>query len=84
MDLICNLPMTQDGYLHLLVAVCYLSKYVIARPLKSKCTKEAIDKLRSIYLTLGIPEIIQHDQGPEFQSKVGKYHFSDNNVTTIV
>ena len=59
--------MSTDGYLHLLVAICYLSKYVIARPLKSKRSCEVIDQLRSIYLTLGTPEIIQHDQGPEFK-----------------
>ena len=44
-DLVCNLPMSKDGYLHLLVAICYLSKYVIARPLKSKRSHEVIDQL---------------------------------------
>ena len=63
-------PISKDGYLHLLVAVCYLSKYVVARPLKSKRSSEVINRLRNIYLTLGTPQIIQHDQGPEFRSKV--------------
>ena len=65
--------MSHDGYLHILVAVCYLSKFVIAtrKPLKAKRSSEVIEKLRSMYLTLGIPDIVQHDQGPEFQSKVG-------------
>ena len=69
-DLVCDLPISKDGNLHLLVAICYLSKYVIARPLKSKRSRDVIDQLRNIYLTLGTPEIIQHDQGPEFKSKV--------------
>ena len=69
-DLVCDLPISKDGYLHLLVAICYLSKYVIARPLRSKRSRDVIDQLRNIYLTLGTPEIIQHDQGPEFRSKV--------------
>ncbi|KAI6661751.1 Gag-pol fusion protein [Oopsacas minuta] len=32
MDLVCDLPMTTEGYKHILVTVCYLSKYVLARP----------------------------------------------------
>ena len=67
-DLVCDLPRSKDGYLHLLIAVCYLSKY--ARPLRSKRSRDVIDQVNDIYLTFGTPEIIQHDQGPEFQSKV--------------
>ena len=70
MDLICDLPETSEGYKHVLVTVCYLSKYVVARPLKSKTTSEVIAQLEDIYLELGLPDIIQHDQGKEFTSKV--------------
>lgn len=70
MDLICDLPETSDGYKHVLVTVCYLSKYVVARPLRTKTTSEVISQLEDIYLELGLPDIIQHDQGKEFTSKV--------------
>ena len=69
MDL-CDLPETPEGYKHILVTVCYLSKYVVARPLKGKTTDEVIRQLQDIYLELGLPDIIQHDQGKEFTSKV--------------
>ena len=31
-------------------------------------------QLNNIYLTLGVPKIIQHDQGPEFRSKVLEFY----------
>ena len=65
-----DLPETPDGYKHVLVTVCYLSKYVAARPLKTKTTTEVIQQLQDIFLELGLPDIIQHDQGKEFTSKV--------------
>ena len=50
---------------HLLFTVCYLSKYVVVRPLKSKTTNEVIENLKDFYLDVGVPDIIQHDQGKE-------------------
>ena len=70
MDLICNMPANTDGYYHILVLVCYLSKYVVARPLLCKSTKAVIKELKDIYLVYGVPKSIQHDQGKEFTSQV--------------
>ena len=70
MDLICGLPVTQDGFRHILVTVCYLSKFVVARALKSKTSEEILENLKDIYLDVGLPNVIQHDQGKEFTSKV--------------
>ena len=70
MDLICDMPVSTDGYKHILVTVCYLTKYVLARPLRSKTSEEVIRSLESIYLEVGLPDIIQHDKGGEFTSKV--------------
>ena len=36
MDLICDFSESKDGYKHIFVTVCYLSKNVAVRPLKSK------------------------------------------------
>ena len=69
MDLM-DIPETPDGYKHMLITVCYLSKYVAARPLRPKTTNEVIRQLEDIYLDMGLPDIIQHDQGKEFTSKV--------------
>ena len=71
MDLVTDLPLNSQGYKHLLVVVCYLSKFVAARALFSKTTKSVTDALSEIYLIYGVPTIIQHDQGKEFTSKVG-------------
>ena len=70
MYLVCDLPTTAEGYKHILVTVCYLSKYVMARPLKMNTSEEVISPLQDIYLEVGVPKIIQHDQGKEFTSNV--------------
>ena len=70
MDLICDFSESEDGYKHILVTVCYLSKYVAVRPLKSKTSEEVIKNLKNIYLDMGLPDIIQHDQGRELTSNV--------------
>ena len=72
-DLICDMSITSNGYKHILVIVCYLSKYVLARPLKSKTTEEVIKNLTDVYIQVGLPDIIQHDKGVEFTSKVSTY-----------
>ena len=64
-----SLPST-EGFVHILVTVCYLSKYVAVRPLKTKTTTEVIENLQDIYLETGLPDIIQHDQGKGFTSGV--------------
>ena len=69
-DLVCGLPANSTGFRHILVVVCYLTKFVAARALKTKTTREVLDKLQDIYLTYGVPKVIQHDQGKEFTSKV--------------
>ena len=57
MDLICDFSESEDGYKHILVTVCYLSKYVAVRPLKSKTSEEVIKNLKNIYLDMGLPDI---------------------------
>ena len=70
MDLICDLCESEDGYKYVLVIVSYLSKYVVVRPLKTKSSEEVIQNLKDVYLDMGLPDIIQHDQGKEFTSNV--------------
>ncbi|KAI6657100.1 hypothetical protein LOD99_15886 [Oopsacas minuta] len=55
-DLVCNMSRTVLGFQHILVIVCCLSKFVIARPLKTKTSKEYWIVYRkfishSVYLT---------------------------------
>ena len=69
-DLVNNKPANEFGYVHILVVVCYLSKFVVACPLKIKTSAEVLAEFRGIYLTFGVPSSIQHDQRKEFTSKV--------------
>ena len=59
MDHICDFSDSNDGYRHILVNVCYLSKYVAVRPLKSNTSEEVIQNLKNIYIDMGLPDIIQ-------------------------
>ena len=68
--LIYDLPENSNGYKHLLVTTCYLSKFCTVQPLKTKTSRDVLRELENIYLTLGVPQIIQHDQEPEFVSEV--------------
>ena len=43
---------------------------MVARALTSKTSEEVLEKLQDIYLNVGLPNVIQHDQGKEFTSKV--------------
>ena len=72
-DIISDFGSDSDEFRHIFVAVCYLSKFVCAHALKSKRSSEVIYKLKDIFLAFGVPSIIQHDQGPEFTSKVVKH-----------
>ncbi|KAI6655698.1 hypothetical protein LOD99_1838 [Oopsacas minuta] len=81
-DLICNMSRTVLGFQHILVIVCYLSKFVIVRPLKTKTSKEILDCLQEIYLSFGVPNILQHDQGTEFSSKEFQEFHKKINVNT--
>ena len=69
-DLVCNMSRTAFGFQHILVIVCYLSKFFITRPLKTKTSREILVCLQDIYLSIGVPKILQHDKGTEFSSKV--------------
>ena len=69
-DLICDLPTNEYGLKHALAVTFYLSKFTAARPFVTKSTKEVLRKLENIYYTLGVPKIMQHDQGPEFRRQV--------------
>ena len=65
-DLICDMPKNSFGFRNILVVVCYLTKFIVTRPLKTKTTKEVLSQLQDIYLTFGVPRVIQHDQGREY------------------
>ena len=59
MDLIRDLSPSIGGFVHILVTVCYLSKFAVMRALKTETIAEVIGNLQdSIYLEIGLPDII--------------------------
>ncbi|CAK9292346.1 unnamed protein product [Gordionus sp. m RMFG-2023] len=65
-------PESEDGYKYIAVAVDYLSKYVVAMPLKDK-TAESVSKFfYSLLCTYGRAKIQINDQGRKFVNEV--YH----------
>ena len=43
-DLVCELPANSTGFRKILVVVCYLTKFVAARAIKTKTTREVLNK----------------------------------------
>ena len=75
-DLVYDLPTNSKGFRHILVN-CYLTKYVAARALLNKTTREVLDKLQDIYLTYGVPKVILHNQAPNSQARYTQLFFSN-------
>ena len=68
-DLISDMRANSLGLHHILVVVWHLTKFLVARALKIKTSREVLDNQQYIYLTFSVPQVIQHDQGPKFTNK---------------
>ena len=68
LDCSVHLPPTSDGYTTLLVIICVFSGFVLLRPLKSTKAEYVAQVLWDACATLGVPRIIQSDNGPEFSN----------------
>jgi len=70
-DLVGPFPTSQRGYKYLLTAICGFSKYLICVPIRDKVNRMVANVLmKQLYLVHGPPEILVHDKGGEFSSKV--------------
>ena len=69
-DLITSFPKTGSGNQYILVVVDIFTGYVILRSLKDKSAKSISDSLWEIFGIMGIPKIIQSDNGTEFVSEI--------------
>jgi transposase InsO family protein len=67
-DMLVDLPKSNTGCLHLILAVCTFSKYVIIEPVCDKTADTAADFfMRRIVSTYGPPVVVQTDNGSEFK-----------------
>lgn len=64
------------NYTFLLVVVDCFSKFLWAFPLKKKEAPEVLSKLRALFMTEGIPTILQSDNGKEFVSDESRAYYA--------
>jgi transposase InsO family protein len=55
-----------DGYTHCLVLVDVFTGFIVLRPLKTKSAPEVTRTLWEIFCLIGIPRVLQSDNGKEF------------------
>ena len=61
-----HLPQSPDGYTALLVIIDVFTGYVVLRPMRTTSAEAVARKLWKVFCTLGLPRILQSDNGPEF------------------
>jgi hypothetical protein len=61
-----HLPKSPDGYKVLLVCIDVFTGFVILRAMKDTSAEETARNLWDIFTTIGIPRILQSDNGSEF------------------
>ena len=67
-DLICNLPKSEEGYTTLLLCVCVASHYMIGLPILDQTAPTISSALRSIFQILPHPKFISCDHQSSFSS----------------
>ena len=69
-DLAGPLPMTEDGYMYVLVLTDICTKYVVVRAIPNKQSDTVAKVLVNIFGDYGWPFIIQSDNGTEFRNSL--------------
>ena len=69
-DLVTPLPMTSNGEDTLLVIVDVMTKFAVLRCLKSKGMKGIAQSLWEVMSILGVPKVMQSDNGTDFINKL--------------
>lgn len=72
-DLTGPLPRTSEGFLYILTATDYYSKWVEAYALKSKTAAEVAEHICAIIYRHGCPRRILSDQGREFVNEASEH-----------
>ena len=69
MDL-AHLPLSYDGYKYCLVLVDVFTGFIMLKPLKDHSAEEVARAVWEIFSVIGVPKILQSDNGSEFANQV--------------
>jgi hypothetical protein len=69
-DTSVHLPISPEGFTALLVCICVFTGFIILRALKNTKAETIASELWSIFCLIGIPIILQSDNGPEFTNDI--------------
>lgn len=69
-DTSVHLPESPDGYRALLVAIDVFTGFIVLKPLKDTTAETVAKELWDIFAIIGIPKILQSDNGSEFINDV--------------
>ena len=69
-DLIDMLTVPDIGFKWILNYQDHFTKWVVLKPLKQKCAEEVASNLVTIFYLLGAPNILQSDNGKEFDNRL--------------
>lgn len=69
-DCAVPLPKTKAGHQYLLTSICTLTRFPEAIPLRNIKTPTIVKALVKFFTLVGLPKIIQSDQGSNFMSRV--------------
>jgi transposase InsO family protein len=72
-DCSVHLPLSSNGYTTLFVVIDVFTGFVILRPVKNSTGDTIARELWNIFCIMGLPKIIQSDNGPEFVNQVIVY-----------
>ena len=79
-----NMSESGISYFWLLVFQDHLTKFIRLRPLKNKCAVEVVDVIKDIFCELGIPHILQSDNGREFKNYILYSLINENRPNTKI
>jgi hypothetical protein len=65
-----EMPKSKPGYCYYLLVVDIFTKFVFLRPLQDKESKTIAGSLWSIFCDIGLPKILQSDNGKEFLNSI--------------
>ena len=79
------MPPGIHGFRYILVVICEVTNYIIAKPLKRSNVEEVCEILKnSVFNYFGSPSVIISDQDPVFMSKITQWFFQQCGIKPVI